>query len=579
MLSSFSSLLWQSQETCDEEKHVKQLCSDLGLSPTFGKILVRRGMCEVETVYRYLHPSSDQCHDPYLMRGMEQAVERVYLALRRREKVVIYGDYDVDGTAGTVILYRYFKRIGIRVHYFIPERLKDGYGMTESTLSELRRKKTNVIITVDNGSTAVEESKLLKRMGIDLIITDHHQLGTEMPVATAMLNPQQPLCKYPFKGLCGTGVAFKFLMAFDRHLTQQGYWEYSGYIRPDLQRDLDLVAFATVSDRVPLVDENRVYVQRGLELLNHSPRPGLQTLIRESNIRCPITPNVISFKLAPKINAVGRLADPRTGARLLLARSHMEARPYAQKLIEVNTERQQIERQVLLAASELAETQEDQDVIILVNENWHPGVVGSVAAKIAGRFHKTTVALTHSGDSLFVGSIRAVDSFDVCSALQDCSDFLEKFGGHKAAAGLSLLNANLNEFCTKFRSFVEGNLQQSSSESCESLNIDAWIQAQELETGLTQELLQMSPFGVLNPEPVLVLRNTKPTDAMVFGNNHLKFYVDTSECNVEVFAWDHSDWFAKVKGHVDIAMIPQTHMDSNGGTRLQFRAVDIKPTS
>ncbi len=575
---SFSQLLWQTSDLRNEQEQIAHLCKSLQISPIFAKILINRKLSEVKSIEQFLNPSSVQCHDPYLMHDMQKAVERIYSALLRREKVLIYGDYDVDGTAGTVILYKYFKRIGMRINYFIPERLKDGYGMSEATLLALKRKKTDVIITVDNGTTAITESRLLKKLKIDLIITDHHRLISETPLACAILNPQQPQCHYPFKGLCGTGVAYKLLVAFDQFLTEKNYWEFSGYIHPDLKRDLDLVAFATIADRVPLIDENRFFVKSGLKLINSSPRPGLQKLMRESNIRGRVTASVVSFKLAPKINAVGRLGDPNIGVNLLLAHSQSEASPFANKLIQVNTDRQQIERKVLNAALALSLAQQDQDLIILVDDYWHSGVIGSVAAKIAERFQKPTLVLTLYHEKQAMGSIRSVGNFDACSALQNCEQLLDKFGGHKTAAGLSLDAVNVEKFCNKFRTTFDAGLADSSCSGSTALTIDAWVNPLTLKEGLVEELISMAPFGNQNAEPILAMENTEIKNLIVIRNQHLKFALNTSELEMEVFAWDHFDWYTKMGGFCDIAMTLQINSFSKNAP-LQFKAIDMKQSS
>ena len=579
MSHSFSQLLWNTIESPGNQTQINHLCRILQISPAFAKILMNRNLCEVEEIEHFLSPSISQCHDPFLMHDMQKVIDRLYLALRRREKVLIYGDYDVDGTVGTVILYRYLKRIGFRTFYFIPERLKDGYGMSKATLLDLKQRKAEVIITVDNGTTAVPEAKLLREFGIDLIVTDHHQLVSEIPVALAILNPQKPQCLYPFKGLCGTGVAYKMLMAFDQFLTAQGYWELSGYIRPDLQRDLDLVALATIADRVPLVDENRYFVKLGLEMINTNPRPGIQALIKGSNVRGPVTPNVVSFKLAPVINAVGRLGDPNTGVSLLIAHSHHEAKPLASKLIQVNCKRQQIERKVFNAALALAHPQKDLDLIILIDEHWHSGVIGSVAARIAGQFQKPTLILTLYHDKQAMGSIRGVGDLDVCAALQNCEQLLEKFGGHKKAAGLSLEADNVNAFCHRLKK-VFASRERVLSSSCyeNNLTIEAWVKPSDFKQGFFEELLLMSPFGAQNPEPVLGMRATEPKNIVVIDNQHLKFDVDMSEMDVEVFAWDHFDWYTKLGGVCDIAMTLQMH-DTARESLLQFKAIDIKASN
>lgn len=577
MNRSFSKLNWHTHAVSEDPAHLAHLCKVLQISPTFAQILHQRNLHQIPDIERFLTPSDTQCHDPFLMLDMNKAVERLYLALLRREKIMVFGDYDSDGTAGTVILYRYFKRIGLHSQYFIPERLRDGYGMSEATLRALKQKNVELIITVDNGMTAIEESKLLRTLGIDLIITDHHQLLTEIPLAAAILNPQQPACPYPFKGLCGTGVAYKLLLAFDQFLTQQGYWEISGHIQPDLQKDLDLVAFATIADRVPLVDENRFFVKAGLRLLNTAPRLGMNALIKESKIRGPITANAISFKLAPKVNAVGRLGNSGLGVQLLLSHSHTEAKSLASRLVKINTERQKIERKIHKAALALAQSQKNQEIIILIDDHWHSGVIGSVAAKIAHRFQKPTVMLTLYHDKLAMGSIRSAGGFDACSALQHCEALLDKFGGHKAAAGLSLDALNVEEFCEKFRSSFQNHPSESPVGE-NDLVIDAWIDPVKIQQGLVEELLSMSPFGTQNPEPVLGMKHTELKNIRVIGNQHLKFGVNNSPLDMEVFAWDHFDWYNKLEGICDIAMTLQMQNISKNAP-VQFKAIDMKPSS
>ncbi|MGK5095243.1 single-stranded-DNA-specific exonuclease RecJ [Deltaproteobacteria bacterium TL4] len=573
---SFAKLFWKTADIAANKHHVSHLCQEFGITPILAQVLVARNLLDISVVENFLNPSVNQCHDPFLMHDMEHAMDRILYAIHRGEKIAIYGDYDVDGTAATVIVYKYLKRIGVRVYYFIPERMKDGYGLTEKTLRELKRKQVNIVITVDNGSTAVEEALLIKKMGMDLLITDHHRFGDKIPEAQAIVNPKHPRCLYPFKGLAGTGVAYKLLVALDQSLTEQNFWYRSGYIRPDLERDLDLVALATIADRVPLIDENRFFVQRGLQLLNHAPRPGIQALLKASNTHGKITTATVSFKLAPKINAVGRLSDPNTGVRLLLSRSLMEARPHAEALIEVNIERQRMERLALNSAILSASEQHDQKVIILISEHWHPGVIGNVATKIAGQFHKPTLAVTLSGNKIALGSVRSVGNFDICSVLERCSSFLEKFGGHTAAAGLSLQSQNLSLFCKKFQDMIEGGVDRTFLRD-NDLIIEAWIHEKQLGSQFVEELIKMSPFGVDNPEPILGIHDAYLKAPSVFGNNHLKFFVNTTDADIEVVAWERSEWYKRISGYFDLVVSPQVMGPANQA-RIQFKALDIKST-
>lgn len=572
---SFSQLLWRSADLSQYQDWINRLRSEVGVSLPFAEILVARNLIDPLQVETFLHPKSEHCHDPFLLKDIRKAVDRIYQALVHRERIVIYGDYDVDGTFATVLLYKYLKRIGARAHYFIPDRLKDGYGLTCSNVRMLKRQKTDLIITVDNGSTAVEEAQLVRQLGMDLIITDHHQLSLVLPNTHALINPQQANCQYPFKGLCGTGVAYKLVQALDLYFNEKDYWNLTGCFRPNIKKYMDLVAFATIADRMPLVDENRFLVVKGIQQFNADPKPGLLALMRECKIRGDINPNIISHKLAPKINAAGRLSDPRTGIRLLLANSQYEARIHAKELMEVNSERQMIEYDMLQSAFLQADEQSGQKVIILVNKNWHPGVIGSVAAKVANRFKKPTLALTLFHDQ-FVGSVRSVDNLDVCSALQNCAELLDKFGGHKAAAGLSLLTKNLNSFSQKFQDLFEAMDMMTNAVPSDQLLIDTWITTQDLDAHFQDEMNWLSPFGNQNPEPIIGVKNAQLKRPSVFGNNHLRFQVGGENSNFEVFAWDHSEWYSKLKGSFDLAVSPQFTCPNGESTALQFKVMDIR---
>jgi single-stranded-DNA-specific exonuclease len=578
MIPSFRDLSWQNLELSSSTLLVNQIHKELGLTKVVAELLIFRQLEQLDDIEAFLYPRLEHCSDPFLMADMQIAVERILQALRQGESLVVYGDYDVDGTAGSVILYRYLKRIGVRAHYFIPERLKDGYGLTEMTLVELKSRKTDLILTVDNGATAVDEAQIIHELGMELLITDHHLLGKEIPNATAMVNPQQSHCKYPFKGLCGTGVAYKLLQALDQTLTDQNYWQQTSYLRPNLKRDLDLVCIATIADRVPLTGENRFFVQAGLEVLNEHPRPGLQALMRVSNQRGRITPSTISFKIAPKINAVGRLSDPRIAARLLLAHSLSEAKPLAEKLLQLNSERQSIERQIFQSALRQAAEQQHLNAIILFDENWHPGVMGIIATKISRQFQKTTLALTRNQGGLLGGSARSLDGFDVRSVLEHCSGVLERFGGHQAAAGLSLMSKNMEAFCEKFQGLMRTERNELEKyNSTNILQIEAWIDQKDLCPRFIEDLLRLAPFGTNNPEPVIGIRNARPHSISLFGNNHLKFNILNDDQEFEVVAWDCSSWYPNLRGRFDMVVSPQIVSRFNQST-LQFRVLDLRPT-
>ncbi len=580
---------WEDLETAENWIQAKDLSSEFEISQILARLLVSRNLTSKKLVLNFLEPHSKICHDPFLMRNMDLAVKRLNNALCLGEKVVIYGDYDVDGTAGTVMLYRFLQRLGMRISYFIPKRLKDGYGLTEQTLIELQKRDPRLIITVDNGARAVEEAAFLKRMGIDLLITDHHTPGEQLPDAFAMINPMRPDCLYPFKGLSGTGVAYKLLEALDFQLSLDGFWERTGKVRADLHEELDLVAFATISDSMQMTDENRFLVQKGLEHLNPCRRPGFQALLRVCGVRGRVTPTEISFKLAPKINAAGRVDDPNLGVKLLLSQSLTEARPYADKMFSLNQQRQKIEARVFSDAFAQARQQINQKALILVDQQWHPGVMGNIASRISRHFGKTTLALTFNAgtstgpfqESIAVGSARSVGDLDLCSLLQECRQMLNRFGGHPAAVGLSLSEKNLDRFCQRFQQLLSHQSQQASPQekfSAVGLVIDAWLNQDEFKPQLGKELLRLSPFGRGNPEPVLGVRNVMPHTAEVFGKKHLKFQFGPKHNSTEVIAWNGEKWFEWMGNKADLAISPTVYGRNIREQKIQYQAVGIKPT-
>lgn len=568
---------------------VQALCSEFDFSITLAQLLVSRNLTSAQRVREYLEPNPEQCHDPFLMHDMDKAVDRIHRALKQGENVVLYGDYDVDGTAGAVMAYRFLQRLGMRVQYFIPKRLKDGYGLTETTLRELKSRNTQLIITIDNGARAVEEARIAKNLGIDLLVTDHHPPGDVLSDTVSMVNPLKTECQYPFSGLSGTGVIFKLLTALDTRLEQTGFWSGTGHVRADLRQELDLVALATIADRMPLVDENRYLVKHGLELMNPCSKPGIQALLKACGVRGQVTPSVISYKLAPKINAVGRLDDPLLAVKLLLSHSLAEARPYAERLVKLNERRQKIEGKVLEDALAQASSQQHRTALILVDRNWHPGVMGNIAAKVSRRFGKTTLALTFKNSyssqhgknpELAVGSARSVGDLDLCRLLQDCGDMLVRFGGHPAAVGMSLCPENLELFCTRFHQLIEGHSMSEKDQHPEStgkLHIDAWLTPEQLQPELGRELMRMSPFGMENPPPVLGIRNSRPHTPVIFGKKHLKFRLGPKNRSAEIVAWDRSNWFQWMGQKADLAISPQIYGRNAHEMRIQYSALDIKP--
>ncbi|MBI3994326.1 MAG: single-stranded-DNA-specific exonuclease RecJ [Candidatus Lambdaproteobacteria bacterium] len=574
---SFGGRTWIDPTHGHGEQSIREISRVLNISEGFGQVLAARGLMDPTEARRFLNPGPEQMHDPACMLGVRPAVLRIHRALEQHESILIFGDYDVDGVASTAILYSYLKRLGARVYYFIPDRLEDGYSLTPQAIEKIRNWGVELVITVDHGSTSVEGALTLRREGIDLIITDHHRLGHDRPAAMALVNPQQEDCAYPFADLAAAGVAYKLLCALDRHLTSINYWDTRGICHTAPDYYLDLVALATVADMAPLLGENRILVKLGLDLMNTKPRPWLAGLTKEANIRCAIAPSTINFKIAPKINALGRVGDPRLGVQFLLTHSFTEARRIARVMLEVNRQRQVLEQEVLALATAQLEECAEHPACVLMGENWHPGVIGSIAARIANQTGKPTVVLTQYRSPLVSGSARAHDRYSVLGALSGCADLLERYGGHPTACGLAMRPENLHDFTRRFNGIVEADRGADGGTGFDTLRLDAWIRPDAMSLQFVREITQLSPFGSRNPEPLLGIRGFSVANPSIFNNRHLRFNVSCPNGHsIDAFAWDQCQWELKLSQRYDIAFMPQLY-EGPHGTRIQMKVLDLIP--
>ena len=566
---------WVNSAPKNSEDFLERVCRELGVSRAFGQILAARNLRDVGDAERFLRPGEQEFHPPLLMRDMEKAVERIHRALADYEKILIFGDYDVDGTASASILFSYLKRLGGRVQYFIPHRLQDGYGFTPAVIAKFRGWGTDLLITTDHGSTAVEGARLVAQAGMDIIITDHHRLGKTRPHCTALINPQQEGCSYPFKELSAAGVVFKLICALDDCLEENDFFNRRGVCRTSPNYYLDLVALATVADMTPLVGENRTLVKLGLEMMNTHPRPGLSGLIKECRIKGEISPSVISFKLAPKINALGRIGDPRVGVRLLLSHSHTESRRLARQMVGVNHERRAIEQEVLAMAAEQVDADGDLPAHVLVGGDWHPGVMGSIATRLAFQTGKPIVVLTLHVAGQAIGSARSRRGGNLLNLLAACEPLLNRFGGHPSAAGLSLDPENLDAFKQRFYEAVVDAAETDPRQGPDNLEIEAWITPEMLTRQFFDEVERLSPFGHCNPEPVVAMREMRVSNFSGVPSRHLKFSLCcTNGQKIDATAWDHPEWDLADAHIYDVAFVPQIQNGANGPTH-QLKVVDM----
>lgn len=508
-----------SNTTCEET--VQNLSQSINVSPTIARILAQRGITTYDEARCFFRPSLTDLHDPFLMSDMQAATKRCIQAINDKEKIAIYGDYDVDGTNSSAMLYLFFKSFAAQVEFYIPDRFAEGYGVSTLGIDRLKEKNVNLVITIDCGITAVEQVKYAKTLGIDVIICDHHEPSSELPDAVAVLDPIKPNCNYPFKHLSGCGVGYKLIQAI---CTQFG--------KKDLENEyLDFVALAAAADIVPLVGENRSLVTHGLMKINNHPRPGLRGLIECAGLSVGkvSTANVV-FGLAPRINAAGRLGDAKRAVELLIETDSVKAFQRAQELEAENRNRRSIDEVTFVEAQQLAETiidKKDCRSLVLYNPKWHSGVLGIVASRLVERYHLPTVMLTKV-DDIIKGSARSIPHFDIHNALKVCEELLIEFGGHKYAAGLAVSPENVEGFKTAFNEYA--NRAITSEMLIPELNIDAEVSLDELNPKFFNIIKQFAPFGPQNLQPLFVLRNAEIIGyPRITGKDHLKFRVRTNE--------------------------------------------------
>lgn len=503
---------WKLRESADQQE-ILALADSLNISNVLANLLIMRDVKTFLEAKKYFRPSLDSLYDPFLMNGMEEASIRVINAITNKEKICVYGDYDVDGTCAASLMYSFLKELDSDVFVYIPNRLTEGYGISTQSIDYINERGAKLIISVDCGITAVEEVDYANKLKIDTIICDHHQPKEELPRAYAILDPLKPGDSYPFKYLSGAGVAFKLARAVsDRIGRKENVLQY-----------LDLVALAGAADIVPLVDENRVLVKAGLELINNNPRPGILSLIKSAKMSPGnLSAGQVVFTIAPRINAVGRLGDAIRAVDLFIAKESVEADKLAQVLEGENTERRKIDEVTFSHAIELVEKQIDLENdlgIVLHHDNWHPGVIGIVASRLVEKYYRPTVLLT-TIDGVAKGSARSINGFNIYEALESSSDLLLQFGGHEAAAGLALEIDKIDEFRRRFNKALSHNMNED--DVLPEVTVDTKITFSEITPKFVRILDQFAPFGPGNLRPVFWAENVRiVNNPRIVGTNHL----------------------------------------------------------
>lgn len=552
------------------------LSKNLNINPLTAQVLINRGITDSDEAGKFLSPSLTHLASPNLLKGIDKGVERVYKAIEKSEKITIYGDYDVDGSTSTALLLLFLREVGAKCDYYIPHRIKEGYGLNGVAVEKIAQNGTKVIITVDNGITANNEASLASSLGIDLIITDHHQVPPELPEAYAIINPLQEECAYPFKGLSGAGIAFHFIVALRSYLRDRGFWKEKR--EPNLKNYLDLVALATIADIVPLKSINRTLTVFGLKELSKKGRCGINALKTVSSVdEDKVSVGAVAFHMAPRLNAAGRLSVADTGVKLLLCDDEQSAESFALKLDSENRERQKIESNISQEAISMVEKKGEPlpASIVLSSKGWHAGVIGIVASRLVEKFYRPAIVISVE-NGVGKGSARSISGFDLHKALEACSEYLIKFGGHKYAAGLSIEPSRIVDFTEAFEKEV--NLKLKIDDFIPLLKIDSIVKFDSFEDKLIEELERLAPFGMANAEPLFVSKEVEVDKVDLLKGCHLKMTLSQEKKSFSAIAFNMNDKDIKQGDLVSIAFSPQFNL-WKGRRTIQLKIKDIKKKS
>ena len=555
---------WQICET-DKEK-VDELKSKYNISELLATILVNKNITTQKEINEFLNPTRNDFFDPFLMNDMDIAIKRIKKAIENQEKVIIYGDYDVDGITSVTVLKSFLEERGIQVNVYIPNRLNEGYGLNKTAMEEIAKQGNKLMITVDCGITAVDEVEYAKTFGIETIITDHHEPAEELPKAIAVVDAKRKDNKYPFRELAGVGVAFKVSQALAQsmNIREEEYLKY-----------LDIVCVGTISDIVPLVSENRVITKLGLKLVKQTRNMGLRAIINSSGYS-QINSTTISFGVAPRINACGRMGKAEQALKLLLSKDIYEVNKLTQELNSYNRERQEIEKEIFenvltkIEQNNLAKNR----TIVVGGENWHHGVIGIVSSKITEKYFKPSILLSFEEDGTGKGSGRSIPGFDLHEALMKCENCLEKFGGHSMAVGLTIKKENLEQFYKEFEKIAEEN---ETENIIPIINVDAKIELDKIDKSVVEDLKQLEPFGEANKTPTFALKNIRIDSIRALSEGkHLKLTLRENNQIINAIGFNIGELAEayKIGDKIDIAGVLEINT-FNGIDNLQINIKDI----
>lgn len=586
---------WYIKHCRENNEKIYSLADQIGCSRVLSTLLVNRGFDDENSATAFVNKSQEKLHNPFLLNDMDKAVNRIASSINNNEKITIYGDYDVDGVTSVSNLYLYLQSLGAKVDYYIPSRKGEGYGISTEALLKLKNNGTSLIITVDTGITAINEIDFANSLGIDVVVTDHHECTDALPNAIAIINPKRHDSTYPFSSLAGVGVVFKLLCALESFI--------KGISIKDATREIaikysDLTAIGTIADVMPVVDENRIIVSYGLERAEKTDKIGLAMLINlcrngdgKTNTRPKtkkrLTSGFVGFTLAPRINAAGRISSASIAVDLFLSKNEAEAESYAYQLCEINKERQYTENKIVEEANQIIEQShlDEKSIIILDNENWHHGVIGIVSSRVSDKYGVPSVLISFEGnddpysqDAIGKGSGRSVSGLNLVEALTHCSDLLEKFGGHELAAGLTIKRKNLDALKQRLEEYAKNCFKNVDIEPV--LEIDTELSEDEISLELAKEISLLEPFGVANTTPVFSATNMIIEDIIPVGmNKHLRLILSKGgkQFSAMLFSVSPEEFWLDIGDEVDVAFNLETN-EFAGNVALQINVKDIVPS-
>ena len=552
-----------------DESKVADLHQSLKINPALCRILAEREFDTYDKTKAYFRPELNFLHDPFLMKDMDKAVQRILSAFEKKEKILVFGDYDVDGTTSVACMYKFLCKIhepGL-LDFYIPHRYREGYGVSKMGIDFAKENNFALIISLDCGIKSVELIAYAKSIGVDFIVCDHHLPDEEIPVAVAILNPKQMDCNYPYKELCGCGVGFKLISALAQHLNidEEHFFCY-----------LDLVAVAIAADIVPMTGENRILAYYGLEKINSSPNPGIKALIFLGGIQKKLSINNVVFVIAPRVNAAGRMDDAKKAVQLFIEEDYNKALEYAEMLHSDNTDRKEADSSITSEALEIINNNEDlqnKKTTVVFRNHWHKGVVGIVASRLIETWYRPTVVLTQSGD-VAAGSARSVPGFNLYEAIHACREYLLGYGGHFAAAGLSLLPENIEAFTNKFEEVVSATIPDHLL--IPEIIIDAEISFADITPNFYNIVCQMEPFGPENMRPVFIAKNVLDTGySKIVKDEHIRFVVKQGKFSFTGIGFNLAAKFDLLKKPFDLVFTIDEN-EWNGNTSLQLKVIDLR---